>query len=383
MTTADLYRKDLIRGILTENTQKNNRLNIEFKGNKGVYTEVLTLDEINSITENFTSYPNVESFFNEFVEGRLNEVLDEFGYMVNESKIDVNSSDFYDGYQMKVPIRRKPYNTVEELFTEIDTEMNPEPEEKEEPEHHAPAATPAQSQSNYLPNAANRKKTQNPKKVDLVLKTVFESKFSDYSLQTDIGKWKVVKTLKKGEKLAITWESQRETSILIETIIFPKDTNKVVVDVKNRSGQVLLQTFFEIYRIPTDEFLAEKFFRKTFFTLLKKYIDTNVVQVDPFKFDFVFWKTDNPNFSYSFSTPSKNKIIMDLISFISTAKKPILDDFFEQNNLKHKQGYLQTLLDSAEAAGIFKFQREGNEILILRGPNYKAFLQGKVRRVVF
>ena len=66
---------------------------------------------------------------------------------------------------------------------------------------------------------------------------------------------------------------------------------------------------------------------------------------------------------------------------LSTAKKPILDDFFEQNNLKHKQGYLQTLLDSAEAAGIFQFKREGNEILILRGPNYKAFLEGKVRRV--
>ena len=70
-----------------------------------------------------------------------------------------------------------------------------------------------------------------------------------------------------------------------------------------------------------------------------------------------------------------------MISFISTAKKPILDDFFEQNNLKHKQGYLQTLLDSAEAAGIFKFKREGNEILILRGTNYKFFLEGKIRRV--
>jgi hypothetical protein len=71
---------------------------------------------------------------------------------------------------------------------------------------------------------------------------------------------------------------------------------------------------------------------------------------------------------------------MDLITFISTAKKPILDDFFEANNLKHKQGYLQILLDSAEAAGIFKFKREGNEIIIIRGVNYKAFLEGKVRR---
>jgi hypothetical protein len=103
--------------------------------------------------------------------------------------------------------------------------------------------------------------------------------------------------------------------------------------------------------------------------------------LEPFNTEFIFWKTDNPAFSYSFSSPNKNKIILDLISFISTARKPILDDFFEQNNLKHKQGYLQTLLDAAEAAGIFRFKREGNEIIIVKGPNYKYFLEGKVRRV--
>ena len=144
---------------------------------------------------------------------------------------------------------------------------------------------------------------------------------------------------------------------------------------------MLINHFFEIYRIPTDEFLAEKFFRKTYFNLLKKFIDTKVITLEPFKTDFIFWKTDNPAFSYSFSSPNKNKIILDLISFISTARKPILDDFFEQNNLKHKQGYLQILLDAAEAAGIFRFKREGNEIIILKGPNYKHFLEGKVRRV--
>jgi hypothetical protein len=80
--------------------------------------------------------------------------------------------------------------------------------------------------------------------------------------------------------------------------------------------------------------------------------------------------------------PDKNKIILDLINFINTAQKPILDDFFENNNLKHKQGYLQSLLDAAESAGIFIFKREGNEILILRGKNYKSFLEGKLRRIV-
>jgi hypothetical protein len=39
------------------------------------------------------------------------------------------------------------------------------------------------------------------------------------------------------------------------------------------------------------------------------------------------------------------------------------------------------LLDAAEAAGIFRFKREGNEIIILKGPNYKSFLNGKLRRV--
>lgn len=387
MTKADLYRKNLIQGIITEGKQQNNRLNVEFKGNKGLYTEVITLDEINEITENFTTHPNVESFLEEFVNGRLNEIVEDFGYLVNENAVDVNSTDLYDGYEVKVPLVKKPYNSLDELFNEIDSDLEPKdtaptpPTPPEDNNAKPPAKEP--EMHSHLPNGAKKQKTQNPKKVDFILKSVFESKFVNYELKTDVGKWQAIKTLKQDDKLMITWESKEQDSIMINTLIFPKDTNKIVVEVKNRGGQTLLETFFEIYRIPTDDFLAEKFFRKTLFALLKKYIDTNVVQIDPFKYDFVFWKTDNPNFSYSFSTPNKNKIILDLISFISTAKKPILDDFFEQNNLKHKQGYLQTLLDSAEAAGIFKFKREGNEILILRGPNYKAFLEGKVRRVVF
>ena len=91
--------------------------------------------------------------------------------------------------------------------------------------------------------------------------------------------------------------------------------------------------------------------------------------------------TDNPLYTNKFSSPKKNKIVQDLIAFVNTAKHPILDDFFEQNNLKHKQGYLQTLLDACEAAGIFSFVREGNELLIVRGQNYKVFLEGRLRRV--
>jgi len=392
MTKADLYRKKLISKIISEGVQGNNRLNVKFDGDTGVYTEILTLNEIFEVTEDFTRYSTINEYLNEFVFERIDEIVSDFGYTVNEDT-DITSTNVYDGYELNVPLKRKPYASLEELFNEIDQEMGQQPK----PQAPAPVKPslknvasqtpinqePGQHKTPHLPTVAKKEKTQNPRKVDMILKTIFESKFNGYKLTTDIGKWKAVKTLKKDDKLSITWESMEEERILIETIIFPKDTNKIIVEVKDRAGKKFLETFFEIYRIPTDYHSAEKFFRKTMFSLLKKYVDTNVIQIDPFRERFVFWKTDNPSFSYSFSTPNKNKIILDLISFISTAKKPILDDFFEQNNLKHKQGYLQTLLDSAEAAGIFKFKREGNEILILRGPNYKAFLDGRVRRVVW
>jgi len=386
MTKADFYRKTLIESIIKDGVQKNNRININLNGAKGQYTEIITLDEIREVTDNFKTHKNVESFLNELVNDRLSTIMESFSYKINESDLDLNNSDSYDGYELNIPLIKENYNPVFELFNEIDTELGVEPKANPKVLNKASntplTKEPGKEKTPHIPVQAKQEKTQNPRKVDLILKSVFESKFNDYTMKTDTGDWKVVKVLKnESGKLMITWESKLQPSMIIELLVFPNDTNKITVSVKNRTGEEFLNTYFEIYQIPTDPFLAEKFFRKTLFSLLKKYIDTAVIQIDPFRTEFVFWKTDNPNFSYSFSTPNKNKIILDLISFISTAKKPILDDFFEQNNLKHKQGYLQTLLDSAEAAGIFQFKREGNEILILRGPNYKAFLEGKVRRV--
>lgn len=378
MTKADQYRKKLIESIVYNGVQENNRLSIAFNGETAVYSEIITLDEINAVNDS-----TVERYLNEFMVTRLQPILNEYGYDLDLENIDINSSDFYDGYSLNIPLVNERFDPMLELFNEIDSEMGVEPTRPQpKPTNKPTPKEPGDHQVKNLPTHAKANKTQNPKKVDSILKSVFDSKFKEYKVATDIGDWKAVKTLNKDGKLNITWESVNESSILIDTNIFPGDTNKVKILVKSRQGEILIDHYFEIYRIPTDEFLAEKFFRKTLFNLLKKFIDTSVIQIDPFRTEFVFWKTDNPNFSYSFSTPNKNKIVLDLISFISTAKKPILDDFFEQNNLKHKQGYLQTLLDSAEAAGIFRFKREGNEILILRGPNYKAFLEGKVRRVV-
>jgi hypothetical protein len=386
MKKADIYRTQVLNALINEGVQLNNRVNFKIKNGKGYYTEVLTLDEIVDVTDNFTNCGSINEFLNEFVYDRLKPIIESSGFKINEDELDITTTNFYDGYEINLPVLKEDYNPILELFNEIDNELNTNDTPKVNPLKNKASDTPINKEPELaktpnIPIQAKQEKTQNPKRVDLIVKSIFESKFNDYRLKSDVGYWTPVKTLKEDGKLLITWESKDEPTILIETLIFPKDTNKITIKVKNRQGEIFLESFFEIYRIPTDDFSAEKFFRKTFIPLLKKYIDTSVIQIDPFRTEFVFWKTDNPNFSYSFSTPNKNKILLDLISFISTAKKPILDDFFEQNNLKHKQGYLQTLLDSAEAAGIFRFKREGNEILILRGPNYKSFLEGKIRRV--
>jgi len=228
----------------------------------------------------------------------------------------------------------------------------------------------------------SKNRPQDPKAVDMFLKTVFDEKFDPkYSLSTDVGEWHPVKTLRTPQgKLLIQWDHAETTKVRIVTIFFENDTNKITVNVTTPTGESLITTNFEIYRIPTDAFLTERFFRKVYFSIMKKFINTQVIKIEPFRRSFVFWKSHNPYFSYSFSEPRKNQIILDLIGFIKTAQKPILDDFFEQNNLKHKQGYLQTLLDASEDAGIFEFKRTGNEVFITKGTNFKSFLEGRIRK---
>lgn len=222
----------------------------------------------------------------------------------------------------------------------------------------------------------------NTKRVDMLLKTVFTEKFEGkYEVNTDVGKWKCVRGMKKNGKLNIVWEHKESTQYKIHTLLFPKDTNKVIVSVYDRSGKVVANRDIEIYTIPIHPDEIEKFYRKTLFNELKRYIDSEVIKLEPFNEEYVFWDAENPDYPYSFSTPSRNKIILGLIHFINVARTPRLSDFFEKNNLKHKQGYLQILLDSAEDAGIFKFYREGNEIFVNKGPNYRDFLDGKIRKI--
>jgi len=359
MTKSEILRECSIRNIVKEN----NDLNKE----NLTYSEIVPITEISG---------NVSTYIIDLIDNKIDTILENNGYSVDYENLDTNNSNTYDGHTLTLPIKKINKNPEDELFNEIDEELNNNASNT--PINQEPNTNKTQN----IPFQKKTHKTQNPKKVDMILKNVFNSKFLKYKLATDAGKWKQTMRSEPNGKLLIQWENDEATNLKMETLLFPNDTNKIEVFVKDRSEKVLIKTFFEIYRIPTNEIVCEKFFRKTFLNLLKKFVDTKVILLEPFITQFIFWKSDNPAYSYSFSSPNKNKILLDLISFINTAQKPILDDFFEQNNLKHKQGYLQTLLDSAEAAGIFRFKREGNEIIILRGPNYKAFLDGKVRRVM-
>jgi hypothetical protein len=266
-------------------------------------------------------------------------------------------------------------NPERELHPQLDTQRQALPQG-------GTAAVPVRPEDKFNKVYMTQNKPQDPSVVDMLLKTVFDEKFTPkYSLSTDVGDWHPVKTLRTPEgKLMVQWNHDKTTKVQIKTTFFVQGSNKVNVEVTTPTGEALTNTDFEVYRIPTDQFLVERFFRKVYFSLMKKFINTQVIKQYPFVKSFVFWKSNNPYFSYSFSEPRKNQIILDLIGFIKTAKKPTLDDFFEQNNLRHKQGYLQTLLDASENAGIFKFERQGNEVLITKGANFRAFLEGRIRK---
>lgn len=236
-----------------------------------------------------------------------------------------------------------------------------------------------------LPQTAFTKRSQNVRKVDLLVKTIFQNTTpDDFVITTDAGEWKPIKDIKdSNNKLVIIWENKQVSYIRIETTLFANDSNEVIVEVKDlkQNGKIVLEYRIEVYVIPTTAKQAYVFLRKVLFNQLKRWIDREVIRLKPFSEEFVFWKSSNPDFAYSFKSPNKNTIVLDLINFVNIAEHPILDDFVEQNNLKHKQNYLRALLDSSEEAGIFRFEREGNEIKILKGPNFDEFLEGNVRRV--
>lgn len=309
---------------------------------------------------------------------KKNEAIDKFikerfSKIANELNVQIKNYSYKNGF-MSVELYKKTEDTINEhnvFLTEVEKFSKPE-DKLRDPENHG---------GRELSYKDQMRKPQDPQRVDLIMKTVFDNKFDEgYEIDSDVGTWRVIKTISKDGKLYIKWEHEEVNEYYLETTLFPKDTNKVQVKLKQYNDEDIIIYYFEVYNIPISIEMGIKFFRKTFIPLLKKFINTQVIKLPPFNRDFIFWKTNNPDFNYSFSEPKKNKIVLELIGFIKVAEKPILDDFFIQQNLKHKQGYLQSLLDAAEDAGIFDFSREGNEILITKGVNFQKFLDGKIRK---
>lgn len=127
MKRSDIYRKSIISQILTEGQSSNNRVSFSYdRGeNIGVYSEIITLDEIKQSTNEFTEENSVENFLENFIHNRIGVILEESGYSINMDAVDINSSDFYDGYQLNIPILKENEELFEDLFSEIDAELEP------------------------------------------------------------------------------------------------------------------------------------------------------------------------------------------------------------------------------------------------------------------
>ena len=125
-------------------------------------------------------------------------------------------------------------------------------------------------------NGVKKEKVQDPKIVDLNLRHVFNTTFKDYRLFSDCGYWKLIKVLNKDGKGSVKFENVQESSVTIDALFFPNDSNKVLITV-NFGNEKTIDYSFEIYQIPTDQNKCERFIRKVFFNLLKKFIDTKII----------------------------------------------------------------------------------------------------------
>ena len=141
MKKSDIYRKAIINQILTEGQSSNNRVSFSYdkEKNSGFYSEIITLEEIQQSTENFSTESSVESFLENFIHNRIGVILEDCGYSIDVDAIDQGSSNFYDGYELNIPILRESEELLEDLFSEIDAELNPAEKEPTPAPNPAPA----------------------------------------------------------------------------------------------------------------------------------------------------------------------------------------------------------------------------------------------------
>lgn len=226
-------------------------------------------------------------------------------------------------------------------------------------------------------NRERQIKNTPPKKVSQRVKSYFDDNYlENFNLSTDAGNWKAVRASYENESINISWKSD-DANVYIYSAVFPDLTNKIRYQLSsNKDVKRQVQTF----KIPISTEEIQEFFQKIYLNHLRHFINKEAIKEEPFASNFVFWSPHKLDYDYSFSSPNRNEIIHNLLNFINIRENPILDKFFEENELRHKQGYLQTLLNAANKAGIVDFERKGNKILVFKGENHKAFLKGQIRR---
>jgi hypothetical protein len=77
MKKADIFRTEILSTLINEGIQLNNRINFKVQSGKGYYKEILKLNEILDVNDNFTTCGSITEFLNEFDYDRIIYTLKE------------------------------------------------------------------------------------------------------------------------------------------------------------------------------------------------------------------------------------------------------------------------------------------------------------------
>ena len=109
--------------MLSEGVTKSDNISFINENNREYYVEVLPINSIRG---------NVSEYISDLIDNDIDIILEENGYDVDYNNLFLESSDLYDGYQLKVPIKKNKRDIEEDLFKELDEELatpqqNPQP----------------------------------------------------------------------------------------------------------------------------------------------------------------------------------------------------------------------------------------------------------------
>ena len=117
--------------------------------------------------------------------------------------------------------------------------------------------------------------------------------------------------------------------------------------------------------------------------LLKDVLDNQYFK-DAIGDGYKIWQSTSSMSSYKFENPQTAKLANSFIDYIKMSEENGLmatrNDFLEFINKPATPGYFSSFFSSIQAAGIVKKNRKGRQFYYTLGPNYDAYVTGKLKR---